>query len=513
MKYMKQNNIKMRNIFIVGNFLLVLHFCTISALSIEAVNKSIYANNYVSDCNAMYNPKPDTFPAYNLQSYYIGIPIDSLMSDSLITYSPDSLNEICGNIFIYTIDGMLPSNSDTWLISDLIGNQNCNSQTTPYESLCQLLKFYRMGNIDSILSLYRPSDTAIINQMIEPDSIYNAYITFFSSIESMEVKAMYEFASGVQVLIQFNYITENIEWAPYYLEEIGNAWYFGVITDSSAMSSNIAEFLENNNPESIIFPTDYDNDGFLNEDDNCPCVANPDQIDTDSDGLGDECDNCPSDANPGQGDYDEDGVGNECDNCEFDANPEQEDDDLDGLGNPCDNCPDTSNPNQEDNDEDTIGDDCDNCDNDSNIDQADADGDWVGDACDNCQNTPNANQLDSDGDSVGDACDTDIDGDGIPNIYDPDIDNDGIPNESDNCQFVANPDQTDTDMDEFGDECDNCPNDPNFEQTDTDYDGIGDACDPDIDNDGVPNDDDNCPATYNPEQIDVDCNGVGDDCE
>lgn len=43
-------------------------------------------------------------------------------------------------------------------------------------------------------------------------------------------------------------------------------------------------------------PNDRDGDGIPNASDNCPDVANPDQLDTDGDGLGDACDACPNEA-------------------------------------------------------------------------------------------------------------------------------------------------------------------------------------------------------------------------
>ena len=66
----------------------------------------------------------------------------------------------------------------------------------------------------------------------------------------------------------------------------------------------------------IIFGEEYpdtDGDGIINLEDNCPNVANPDQIDSDGDGVGDACDNCPYNYNPDQKDSDGDGKGDVCD--------------------------------------------------------------------------------------------------------------------------------------------------------------------------------------------------------
>jgi hypothetical protein len=87
---------------------------------------------------------------------------------------------------------------------------------------------------------------------------------------------------------------------------------------------------------------DQDGDGVPDVSDNCPAVANPDQIDLDQDGFGDSCDldddndgvtdandNCPLDPNPDQADTDGDGQGDACDG----------DDDGDGVANELDLCP------------------------------------------------------------------------------------------------------------------------------------------------------------------------------
>lgn len=107
---------------------------------------------------------------------------------------------------------------------------------------------------------------------------------------------------------------------------------------------------------------DTDNDGIVDEEDNCPLVSNPNQEDSDGDGIGDVC----------EGDMDGDGISDDEDNCPEVANPDQEDADEDGIGDVCesdtdedgviddlDNCPEVANPGQEDADEDGIGDVCD----------------------------------------------------------------------------------------------------------------------------------------------------------
>lgn len=117
--------------------------------------------------------------------------------------------------------------------------------------------------------------------------------------------------------------------------------------------------------------TDADQDGVEEAIDTCPGMSDPAQADGDDDTHGDVCDNCPMDANPFQQDLDTDGLGdacdpdidndgflNEIDNCPTVPN-NQTDTDGDMIGDACDNCPLDANPFQQDLDADGLGDACD----------------------------------------------------------------------------------------------------------------------------------------------------------
>ena len=143
-------------------------------------------------------------------------------------------------------------------------------------------------------------------------------------------------------------------------------------------------------------------------------------LDLDNDGLLNEVDNCPEDGNAGQEDFDGDGVGDVCD----------DDVDGDGAANDLDNCPTDPNADQADTDGNGIGDICD----------GDLDGDGVEDEEDNCPTDANAFQTDTDGDGAGDACDDDDDADGVLDA-------------EDNCPGVPNPDQEDINFDGIGNAC------------------------------------------------------------
>ena len=120
---------------------------------------------------------------------------------------------------------------------------------------------------------------------------------------------------------------------------------------------------------------DEDDDGIVDDDDNCEFEYNAGQADDDGDGLGNVCDNCPEDYNAGQADADRDGVGNVCDNCPEEFNAGQADSDGDGIGDVCDDTPGTDADADADTDADADAD----ADADSDAD-ADADADSDADA-------------------------------------------------------------------------------------------------------------------------------------
>jgi len=205
------------------------------------------------------------------------------------------------------------------------------------------------------------------------------------------------------------------------------------------------------------YADDYDEDGFEDDFDNCPFIANRDQEESDGDLVGNACDNCPMISNEDQIDTDGNRLGDACDpdidgdsiengldNCPFVRNQTQANVDLDAMGDSCDsdldgdtvpnltdNCPFVANPDQLDTDPGTYGDACD----------VDADNDFISDAVDNCPNIANPGQENADGDALGNDCDMDAD-------------NDGVLNTMDTCPLLSNPDQTDDDRDTLGNLCD-----------------------------------------------------------
>jgi hypothetical protein len=143
---------------------------------------------------------------------------------------------------------------------------------------------------------------------------------------------------GSQIIINYN----------------GSTWSFMMFLDTNTYtkdiwgSSGTNVFTVAQDGVILHFTDDFDNDGILNVNDNCPYDPNTDQVDTENDGVGDSCDNCLNISNPDQADFDRDSIGDAC-----------EDSDNDTINDDVDNCPSLHNLEQTDKDADGFGDECD----------------------------------------------------------------------------------------------------------------------------------------------------------
>jgi hypothetical protein len=246
----------------------------------------------------------------------------------------------------------------------------------------------------------------------------------------------------------------------------------------------------------IVRAADLDGDGVEDDGDNCPAIANPQQLDADGDGLGNACDLCKNEADDEPGaDTDGDGVGDDCDECAATTAdvPDVFGDlhvavDTSGCSLsqlcPCDS---------------PRGDDM----------QWKRHGQYVRCVRRNGRLLDRLGVIDGTerrfllGAALASTC-------GRRSPRPGDSDGDGVLDDGDESRAVGD---APCNADNVRSCDDNCPHRWNPGQRDTDRDGSGDACDRDDDDDDVLDSRDNCPKVENTTQDDDDDDGVGDACD
>lgn len=168
--------------------------------------------------------------------------------------------------------------------------------------------------------------------------------------------------SGTFIGWEYKLYDENSDWFTHYVfpQHMRNgggdtAWPWSW-ADISALPDTgpyqIRFFIEDcmgSRTETDIFYISIDSDGDSIPDtiDNCPAIANAQQLDADTDGVGDVCDTTPGCGGCGMPlcekqaavDTDKDLWADEIDNCPNTCNSQQLDADTDGIGDVCDTTP------------------------------------------------------------------------------------------------------------------------------------------------------------------------------
>lgn len=421
---------------------------------------------------------------------------------------PDSIIDLTPSGSVFCNDGILLQGNVASYGKAI--RPNCSSQNVDLfeDFFCTYFTNIKNNNITALKSQYKPSEQQEAEAFISNNALI--YETFENHLDSIKIDFIFNQDDEFYFIGTSFFISSLALKSPFILQKINGELFINSNTDDLLFNAPLAIWFLNDEIENLLqfeVSNDIDNDNVQNNEDNCPCLSNPNQLNSDNDEIGDACDNCPFISNAQDVDTDLDGYFDACDNCPSIYNPDQLDINQNGIGWAC----------EEDDDHDLVGLLDDNCPKVCNADQIDSDQDGIGDLCDNCITVKNSNQLDIDGDGIGDLCDTDMDGDGQLNESDDDIDGDGILNEVDLCPYYSSEFLEDADLDSdddlIGDFCDNCILISNNDQADNDNDGIGDLCDIDNDNDGVFNPNDNCPLVYNPDQLDSNNDGIGDVCQ
>jgi hypothetical protein len=200
---------------------------------------------------------------------------------------------------------------------------NCNGVIDPGTVSINLRTYYWCGNGSGsvVLTDYNDWDNLTDVTASGPAKVATAAETV-GCITLEEVEAMHKAASerGGENLPPCVAPSVAIEFCEYICNDSdGDGWGDSSDTTNVCLPDNcdnvpnVDQSDVDGDGQGDVCDPDADDDGVLNENDNCWLIQNASQVDADSDGVGDACDNCPATPNPDQMDENGDGVGDLCD--------------------------------------------------------------------------------------------------------------------------------------------------------------------------------------------------------
>lgn len=223
------------------------------------------------------------------QQILVGTKPEGTMRFGLFDYSTFQFFQLNGSTNVrdgqwHHVAVVTNGNTHSLIVDGVLQGSGVSTPTNTVENFVQYLRIGAQGIIG-----VDPTPTEYFNGKIEDVRVWSRALTPAEVAASKNCQltgdeqnliAYYNFNQG--------FVAANNSAESTLFDRTGNGRNGGLA--NFALMGNNSNWSAGN-PALAIYCNDLDNDGVLNEVDNCPLVANPSQTDTDGDGEGNACDN------------------------------------------------------------------------------------------------------------------------------------------------------------------------------------------------------------------------------
>ncbi len=253
----------------------------------EVFSTDIDGNQVSADLRGTTDTVPDTSPPV-----CIGEPsVSAFVDTAQISWQSDELTTAVVNYRVVEASGWLqtgtlsPAESDSLLLTGLLAETTYEQQVTLTDQAgnstqCPAGNFNTIApeaiakaifTLQPIVSNIGDHGATVSWETLEASSGNLRYGLSATALTNSQIDTRFTKAHKVNL--------QNLDENTLYYLQVDAFNVLGEITASEIISFTTTH------PDN-----DFDNDGILNEVDNCPVTPNPDQLDSDNDGLGDVCD-------------------------------------------------------------------------------------------------------------------------------------------------------------------------------------------------------------------------------